>query len=106
MTSQSPVHHRDPPPFPTRRSSDRYTGGSGSTALTFSYTVGAGDDIGDLAVTAFNLNGATVSDAAGNSANVAGAIINPTGILQIDTIAPTVPSVAASGSGIDGELGR
>jgi large repetitive protein len=79
-----------------------YTGGSGSTALTFSYTVGAGDDISDLAVTAFNLNGATVSDAAGNSADVAGAVINPTGLLQIDTIAPTVPSVAASGSGIDG----
>ena len=80
-----------------------YTGGSGSNALTFSYTVGAGDDTSDLAVTAFNLNGATVSDAAGNSANVAGAVINPTGILQIDTMAPTVPSVAASGSGIDGE---
>src|SRR5262245_63187010 len=79
-----------------------YTGGSGSTALTFSYTVGAGDDISDLAVTAFNLNGATVSDAAGNSADVAGAVIKPTGILQIDTIALTVPSVAASGSGIDG----
>ena len=79
-----------------------YTGGSGSNALTFSYPVGAGDDTSDLAVTAFNLNGATVSDAAGNSANVAGAVINPTGILQIDTMAPTVPSVAASGSGIDG----
>ncbi len=36
-----------------------YTGGSGSNALTFSYTVGAGQDIGDLAVTSFNLNGAT-----------------------------------------------
>ena len=80
-----------------------YTGGSGSNALTFSYTVGAGEDTSDLAVTSFNLNGATVSDAAGNSANIAGAVINPTGILQIDTTAPTVPSVAASGSGIDGE---
>ena len=28
-----------------------YTGGSGSNALTFSYTVGAGDDTSDLAVT-------------------------------------------------------
>ena len=37
-----------------------YTGGSGSNALTFSYTVGAGQDISDLAVTSFNLNGATV----------------------------------------------
>ena len=79
-----------------------YSGGSGSNALTFSYTVGAGQDINDLAVAAFNLNGATVSDAAGNSANLAGAVANPAGILQIDTTAPTVPSVVASGSGIDG----
>src|SRR5262249_33626795 len=49
-------------------------GGCGSKALTFSYTVGAGEDTSDLAVTAFNLNGATVSDAAGNSANLAGAV--------------------------------
>ena len=48
-----------------------YTGGSGTNALTFSYTVGAGEDTSDLAVTVFNLNGATVSDAAGNSANLA-----------------------------------
>ena len=37
-----------------------YTGGSGSTALTFSCTVAAGQNTADLAVTAFNLNGATV----------------------------------------------
>ena len=79
-----------------------YTGGSGSNALTFSYTVGAGQDTSDLAVASFNLNGATVSDAAGNSAIVAGAVTNPAGILQIDTTAPTVPSVVASGPGIDG----
>ena len=79
-----------------------YTGGSGSNALTFSYTVGAGEDTGDLAVTSFNLNGSTVSDAAGNSANVAGAVTNPLGILQIDTTAPTASSVVASGSGVDG----
>ena len=34
-----------------------YTGGSGSNALTFSYTVGAGQNTADLAVTAVNLNG-------------------------------------------------
>ena len=79
-----------------------YTGGSGSNALTFSYTVGAGQDTGDLAVTSFNLNGATVSDPAGNNAIVTGAVSNPTGILQIDTTAPTVPSVVTSGAGIDG----
>src|SRR6185437_5424981 len=78
-----------------------YTGGSGSNTLTFSYTVGAGEDSSDLAVTSFNLNGAMVGDAAGNNANIAGAITNPPGVLQIDTTAPTVPSVAATGSGID-----
>ena len=36
-----------------------YTGGSGTNALTFSYTVGAGQNTADLAVTAVNLNGAT-----------------------------------------------
>src|SRR5207342_2463456 len=72
-----------------------YSGGSGSNALTFSYTVGAGQDTSDLAVTSFNLNGATVSDPAGNDAIVAGAVSNPSGILQIDTTAPTVPSISS-----------
>ena len=34
-----------------------YTGGSGTNALTFSYTVAAGQNTADLAVTAVNLNG-------------------------------------------------
>ena len=34
-----------------------YSGGSGTTALTFSYTVGAGQNIAALAATAVNLNG-------------------------------------------------
>ena len=79
-----------------------YTGGSGSNALTFSYTVGAGEDTGDLSVTSFNLNGSTVSDAATNDAVVAGAVTNPAGKLQIDTTAPAVTSVVTSGGGIDG----
>ena len=78
-----------------------YTGGTG-TALSFSYTVGAGQDTGDLAVTSFNLNGATLQDAASNSANLSGAVTNPAGTLQIDTTAPTVTSVTTSGPGIDG----
>ena len=36
-----------------------YTGGSGTSALTFSYTVGAGQNTAALAATAVNLNGAT-----------------------------------------------
>ena len=70
-----------------------YTGGSGSNSLTFSYTVAAGQNTTDLTVTAFNLNGATVRDAAGNNANLAGAVTNPSGILAIDTVAPGVPII-------------
>ena len=64
-----------------------YTGGSGSNALTFSYTVAAGQNTSDLTVTALNLNAATVKDVAGNTANLTGAVTNPAGILQIDTTA-------------------
>src|SRR5882762_6115688 len=39
-----------------------YTGGSGTAVLTFSYVVAAGQNTSDLAVTAANLNGATVRD--------------------------------------------
>ena len=76
-----------------------YTGGSGGTALTFSYTVAAGQNTADLSVTAVNLNGATVKDGAGNNANLSGTL-SPAGTLQIDTTAPTVASVATSGTGI------
>src|SRR6185295_4018647 len=79
-----------------------YTGGTGTGTLTFSYTAGAGQDTGDLAVTSFNLNGATLQDAAGNSANLSGAVTNPAGTLQIDTTAPAVTSVVTFGPGIDG----
>jgi hypothetical protein len=66
-----------------------YTGGSGTTALTFSYTVAAGQNTPDLVVSAFNLNGATVKDGAGNAADLSGATNNnPAGTLQVDTVAP------------------
>ena len=67
-----------------------YTGGSGSSALTFSYMVGAGQNTPDLTVTAVNLNSASVTDGAGNIANLTGAVTNPVGVLQIDTTAPTI----------------
>ena len=69
-----------------------YTGGSGTSALTFSYTVLAGQNTPDLMVTAFNLNGATVLDGAGNAANV-----SLTGVSQgspvIDTTTPAAPVI-------------
>ena len=82
-----------------------YSGGSGTNALTFSYTVGAGQNTADLAVTAVNLGTATVRDGAGNAADLTGAVTNPAGTLQIDTTAATVSSVVASGTGITAGAG-
>src|SRR5216684_3513115 len=74
-----------------------YSGGSGTNALTFSYTVGAGDSsTSALAITQANLpNGATVKDAAGVAANLSGGLTTLTG-LQIDTTTPAVTMVVAS----------
>src|SRR4051812_16062643 len=82
-----------------------YTGGSGTSALPFPYTVGGGQNPPDLAVTALNFNGATIKDSAGNTAVVTGAATNPAGTLQIDTTASTVASVVASGTGITAGAG-
>lgn len=80
-----------------------YVGGSGTSALTFSYTVAAGENTNDLAVAALNLHGATVHDVAGNTADLSAAVGNPAGVLQIDTTAPTLSAVTANpGSGIEG----
>ena len=67
-----------------------YVSGSGTNALVFSYTVGAGEDIADLAVTGSSLNGGGITDLAGNAADLAGAVANPPGTLQIDTTAPSI----------------
>ena len=79
----------------------RATAAAPGPALTFSYTVGAGQDVGDLAVTSFNPNGATLQDAAGNNASLSGAVTNPAGTLQIDTTAPAVSVVSAAASTAD-----
>jgi hypothetical protein len=51
----------------------QYTGGSGSSTLTFRYTVNRGDSSSDLdyvATTSLELNGGTIEDAAANSADL------------------------------------
>jgi hypothetical protein len=65
----------------------QYVSGSGTNALNFGYVVAAGQDIPDLAVSAANLNSATVTDLAGNAANLSGAAANPAGTLDIKSIA-------------------
>ncbi len=79
-----------------------YSGGSGTNTLTFSYTVGVGQITPALATTAVNLNGATITNGAGNAANLSLSSLTQTGP-QIDSPAPpppTVTSVAATGAGI------
>jgi hypothetical protein len=73
------------------------TGGSGSSALTFQYTVANGENTPDLAITGVNLHGATLRDASGNNADLSGALVNPAGTLQIDTVAPHLDDVTATG---------
>ena len=97
-----------------------YQSGSGTGTLIFTYTVGANQNTSDLAVNSFTLNGGTVNDLAGNSAsltNGSNTIVvggttyngttpyNPAGTLQIDTTAPTVSSIATSGTGITNGAG-
>jgi len=64
-----------------------FVSGSGTAALVFDYTVAVGQDTPDLAVTAANLNGATVTDSAGNTPDLTGAAVNPPGTLAISSIA-------------------
>ncbi len=70
--------------------------GSTPNSLNFTYTVGAGQDTADLAVTALALNGGTITDAVGNNADLSNAAGNPPGVLVVDTTAPVVTDVTAS----------
>ncbi|WP_428531536.1 Ig-like domain-containing protein [Rhodopila sp.] len=85
-----------------------YVSGSDTDALTFSYTVAAGQAATDLAVTGVDLNGSTITDAAGNAADLTGAASDPPGTLTIAGVAPVAefdaayylannPDVAAAG---------
>ena len=81
-----------------------YTGGSGTSALTFSYTVAAGQNTAALAATAVNLNGATISDGAGNAANFSLTGLTQSGP-QIDTTTPTITAVTTVPASGDVETG-
>src|SRR6202020_1957334 len=85
---------------PTLTLNDRgtatYVSGSGSKALTFKYTVAAGQNVAALAALWATLpRGATIKNSAGTEANLSFAGLTQTGP-QIDTIAPAVTSVVAS----------
>jgi hypothetical protein len=91
-------------------SSDRkanYSSGSGSSTLTFNYTVQAGDVSADLDYTgtsALSLNGGTIIDAVGNFATLTLASPGATNslgankALVIDTESPSVTNVSSTSS--------
>ena len=56
---------------------------STASNLVFTHTVQPGQNSADLAVVGFNRNGASITDAAGNVADLTGALINPAGTLAI-----------------------
>ncbi|MDD4983735.1 MAG: Ig-like domain-containing protein [Candidatus ainarchaeum sp.] len=82
-----------------------YASGSGTTTLTFTYTVEAGDTSSDLdynATDGLDLNSGTIKDAAGNAATLTLAAPGAAGSLAdgkaivIDTTAPTVSNVTST----------
>ena len=66
---------------------------SAANALTFSYTVMTGQNTPDLSVSRLNLDGATITDAAGNKADFTTLPTTP-GTLQIDTTPPAPPIIS------------
>lgn len=78
-----------------------YVSGSGSTALTFRYTVQTGDSDSDgITVGAsIALNGGTIRDTAGNDANLTLNGVGNTAEVLVDTTAPVVNSVTVPADG-------
>jgi hypothetical protein len=94
-----------------------YTSGSGTSTLTFSYTVAANNFSSDLdyaSTTALALNGGTIQDAATNNATLtlvapgaAGSLGANKNLVISDTTAPSVVDVVlANGGGTDGRADK
>ncbi len=79
---------------------------SSADALVFDYTVAAGQNVAALAVTGLGLNGGSITDGAGNTLDLSGAVSTLGGSLQIDTTAPTITAVAASPAAGDLDAGK
>src|SRR5256885_12803023 len=76
------------------------------TATTEIYTLSLHDALPIyLAVTAVNLGAATIKDAAGNAADLSGAVTNPAGTLASETGGPPVSSIVPSRTSISNDAG-
>ncbi|WP_368045425.1 Ig-like domain-containing protein [Pseudoroseomonas cervicalis] len=80
-----------------------YLSGQGGSELVFAYTVQGGDlDADGLGVTALQLNGATLRDAAGNEAGLTLNGLGPTAGIRVDGVAPGILGVAVPADGTYG----
>jgi parallel beta-helix repeat protein len=79
-----------------------YASGSGTNALTFTYTVAAGQNAASLAATAVNLpTGVTIKDSAGSAASLSLSGLTQSGP-RIDTAASAAPAI--SGDTVSGNV--
>jgi hypothetical protein len=78
-----------------------YLSGTGTSALTFSYSVQGGDyDNDGITLTSpVSLNGGNITDPFGDSAGMSFTVPNTTGIL-VDGVVPSITSVAGPSSGL------
>lgn len=80
----------------------QYSGGTGSTALTFRYTVASGNADGNGVATAaaLTLNGGTIKNSVGNNAVLTLNSVASTAGVLVDALAPTVAAVQVPANGI------
>ncbi len=81
----------------------RYATGTGTTALVFTATLGAGlNDADGLSISANSLalNSGTIADGAGNNAVLAHKALANNGSYQVDTTAPTLASSTPADAGV------
>ena len=72
-----------------------YVSGSNTATLTFKYAVAPGQNIADLKVTSASLNGGSVTNSGGRTADLSGVTSADLGIV-IDTKVPTISSITAT----------
>jgi len=76
-----------------------YTSGTGTSALTFNYTVASGDlDADGIAIGTLGLNGGTIKDASTNNATLTLNNVASTASVLVDGIAPTIAISSTAGT--------
>ncbi|MGE7485125.1 beta strand repeat-containing protein, partial [Pedobacter suwonensis] len=79
--------------------SANYVSGSGTSSLTFSYTVASGDlDADGISIGTLGLNGGTIKDASDNNATLTLNNVASTANVLVDGVAPTVVISSTAGA--------